>query len=823
MGPDAVIIVEEHLGLLGNVNIHGCDYLWKGITGVQNSFAGKFQTYGVNNRIADATTAIDATLGSLQSFWVSNCTFENNFDGVFVDNTVQSFRYGSGNVFKCTSALLHDVNPAVVYAAKSHLGLAIYGRSDKISVNSTFNNLTLVGLYAGGCSNLEVKDAHFDGMESNAMQILGCNATSIKNNFVNNSSNGLIAATSGISVTGNNMFNVEIGISVAAGVSGQKITISGNTIDKVKLIGILAVSVEKASQLVIENNTVKMYGFTIPQGATGLQINGSKTLAFKNSSIRNNTIESSYDNPLVSLVAINSTQGLYFSDNVGLKFLSTGKPKGNGILVTGGSGNTIQNNIVTVDKSSLTNNVVNGYVFENSPTNSVFCNKNVYTPTGVNFVGFNNTTAFKGHTNQNYLTGLLVNSRVSTIAPVIGNQFHNGNLWSGISTNFDANLNTSGFNSSQISQIVDASKFRIKGTIKPLFPDPLLTEPMSGWMNNDVSKNNYVCNIINEEPDPVDDPIKTYIVGGSSYFYSDFPTMNWEAKWEVYKKLLSSTAVLTAQESAFLSNNPNIGVFQSIETQLENGLANLPYSAASLESKLDAISSKSVELDVARTNFENGTISAAQLAVVQSEYDNLVLDFKNMAQANQNATNVLADNLLTLNNAIVPSISNESNLKLVNQIYLSKVIKNIPLTQSDNNSLFSIATLCPYTDGFVVYSARSLYRITYPTQSFDDDSQCSVGTPTPREAVASESKEFFTLTPNPANDIVTISYNLPLEASAGMLELTDAIGNVVFTDKITSNNRQYLLETTNYTSGIYYVKVSGTGIKSETKKLVVLR
>lgn len=72
----------------------------------------------------------------------------------------------------------------------------------------------------------------------------------------------------------------------------------------------------------------------------------------------------------------------------------------------------------------------------------------------------------------------------------------------------------------------------------------------------------------------------------------------------------------------------------------------------------------------------------------------------------------------------------------------------------------------------------------------------------------------FTMTPNPAKDVISIN---GIETNDAEIRIFDALGNVVFTDTATRNNNYDL---SNFTSGIYLVTVI-SGETQTTQKLVI--
>lgn len=77
----------------------------------------------------------------------------------------------------------------------------------------------------------------------------------------------------------------------------------------------------------------------------------------------------------------------------------------------------------------------------------------------------------------------------------------------------------------------------------------------------------------------------------------------------------------------------------------------------------------------------------------------------------------------------------------------------------------------------------------------------------------------FSIYPNPANDIVTLSLNLEV---ASQLEILDITGRVVYNEAIPANIEMLDVSTSSFNAGAYFIKLN-SGDKVTTQKLVILR
>lgn len=75
--------------------------------------------------------------------------------------------------------------------------------------------------------------------------------------------------------------------------------------------------------------------------------------------------------------------------------------------------------------------------------------------------------------------------------------------------------------------------------------------------------------------------------------------------------------------------------------------------------------------------------------------------------------------------------------------------------------------------------------------------------------------------PNPTSDWVEIVYELPNEVKEGVLEINAVSGQIIQKIKINQNNGTVTLNTTNWSSGIYFATLRIEGMRSNTYKIVI--
>ena len=73
---------------------------------------------------------------------------------------------------------------------------------------------------------------------------------------------------------------------------------------------------------------------------------------------------------------------------------------------------------------------------------------------------------------------------------------------------------------------------------------------------------------------------------------------------------------------------------------------------------------------------------------------------------------------------------------------------------------------------------------------------------------------------NPVSTWAALNYTLPLSETAGVIKITDNSGKTIQQIKVTQQQGQYVLDTRNYKSGIYYYTLT-CGDLQRTGKLIV--
>jgi len=155
------------------------------------------------------------------------------------------------------------------------------------------------------------------------------------------------------------------------------------------------------------------------------------------------------------------------------------------------------------------------------------------------------------------------------------------------------------------------------------------------------------------------------------------------------------------------------------------------------------------------------------------------------------------------------------------------------LSTSDSAEIITMANMCPFVQGAVVYQARSLYSLVYDTlPMWDDDSLCvavGAGRPTrhvtnngtmpPIETLAAR-KQAYSLYPNPNIGSMTITQNVPTNWPVNA-EIWDGEGKCIYRTQLNFVGGKAQLNKTDIVPGIYLLQLLDANGVSYSAKFIV--
>ena len=166
-----------------------------------------------------------------------------------------------------------------------------------------------------------------------------------------------------------------------------------------------------------------------------------------------------------------------------------------------------------------------------------------------------------------------------------------------------------------------------------------------------------------------------------------------------------------------------------------------------------------------------------------------------------------------LNNAINPANSIEGQKKIVNAIFLQKIVNNIPISKLDSISLMNIAMQLPFIGGDAVYSARVILGLDPADLSLD-----YVKSPQ-SQTFSRDEIENVRLYPNPASDVVSLIFSNETKGNT-VFELYDINSKKILLQNIPPKTTEFTINLNNIMSGIYYCKISNNEVLLKNKLII---
>ncbi|MBA2582772.1 MAG: T9SS type A sorting domain-containing protein, partial [Bacteroidetes bacterium] len=79
------------------------------------------------------------------------------------------------------------------------------------------------------------------------------------------------------------------------------------------------------------------------------------------------------------------------------------------------------------------------------------------------------------------------------------------------------------------------------------------------------------------------------------------------------------------------------------------------------------------------------------------------------------------------------------------------------------------------------------------------------------------------VSPNPATNHATISYEINTVKGQGLIEMRNVLGQLVFSTAITTEKGNVNVDTSKLTDGIYFINISVNGVQTAQKKLLLIK
>lgn len=171
--------------------------------------------------------------------------------------------------------------------------------------------------------------------------------------------------------------------------------------------------------------------------------------------------------------------------------------------------------------------------------------------------------------------------------------------------------------------------------------------------------------------------------------------------------------------------------------------------------------------------------------------------------------------------SVNPNNRPEQTLKAVLEVLHAGDLNQI--SDNDEELLRDIAQRCPIDDGFGVYVARSaLLRIDTLPMNYFSDCERLPSSEEIAEKQLSEAENGFRIYPNPATNLVTISYRLE-EGESVDVSIFDALGNLVLSRALNPETTETNLQLSEISSGLYLIKMEVDGAMKYAGRFSVVK
>ncbi|GEM_PF-3174642 len=494
-----------------------------------------------------------------------------------------------------------------------------------------------------------------------------------------------------------------------------------------------------------------------------------------------------------------------------------------GIYTHGGKKNVIRCN--TVVGTSGNSGAQHAMVTESSHDNLISGNTLKTTRVGVDFRGIcGSTTDFACNTMENHDVAMRYWLGAKT-----GNQFNKGNRWLGTSFGIAA------WHMGTLPSHLDDCRFKAAMGTNQWPPSIDAPNGSPQWFTSGSFVScNTGCDVM-LQPDETND--MDFAIASTGF---DMPTnnevYNWDARRYLYDKLATTPALANQNTtySAFQANqaSASVALLHSSSAQT-NGLFAVPTSTRqALDANFAAIQTARSAISAIDASIAAGGLTAPQLTNLladketQATYLTSLMASTEQLQAQLLANRASAANsIIAFNNGIVTDAIHDQSEKTLLGIYLNTEAKNLPMTLAQKALVLSIAEQCPESGGYVTYWARAWYAAA--TGKLVVPQSCmSVGERNEEAGKQEGHSTFvgqFQIAPNPAQDLVTVTFDQRSDREDVSIVLWDAAGLVRLTQTIEHGTTETKLSLQALPNGVYWVSLKTDGRSTPVQKLVILK
>ena len=195
-----------------------------------------------------------------------------------------------------------------------------------------------------------------------------------------------------------------------------------------------------------------------------------------------------------------------------------------------------------------------------------------------------------------------------------------------------------------------------------------------------------------------------------------------------------------------------------------------------------------------------------------------------MMEGDYNSAQSLLDMLPALYELSGDELQKYNDYKSLKQLLMNLSQQDRTIFDLDETELATIVNLAEYGNGSAKTSAQGILEFAYGYNYCNcpvlpENIQLKSSTIDMENLAKAKGLE-ISAEPNPAGTWSAFDYTLPLSETEGIIEITDNSGRTLQHIIVTQQKGQYVLDTRNYKSGIYYYTLS-SGNLQRTGKLIV--
>jgi len=816
---------------IDNLTFSGCDEMWKGI--VVNP---EKKLVLSNVTVKDAQYGVNVLQNS--ELTVRNSSFQDNNFAIFSNPATGgalAITLEGNAIFTTTAGLKQSYTNQIPAPAGSTGFAGVYVKNLKnllVTQSPTSSRINVFsslkyGLIANN-SNVLVSSGRFTNFLplskgngynafADAFTPTGTAFVAQQGNFsaIKNSMDHLLIAEAPVAIlSGNSKITVreatmdKVDWGVISRLSPTGSVVSGNTINS-KYLGITS-EFALGGNLEVSDNFVQMNS-TDP-ATYGIKISGTDIAAL-NGSVSRNTVKIDAGQAGIDL---NTAKGLTIVDNT----LQTAAATRYGIRVEGGDLNNVKCNDISGAAVGNAAAPATGIYGLMSGRTNYTCNTVSASNFGMRLdgvaIGKSDKISVAGNTFSATTTGLELGADA-----VIGAQTHQGNKWSGTMTQA---VHLGG------ALLADKSKFIVDVAENSEFI-PILVNPFGWFENISTPQNSFTCIQGLNCPLPAlvgSDVLDRAVADGSLNGLAHQDAQLWLARRRLYERLTGEDNPYTNDShfQRFLLDAQSNGI--AAYADMQQGIRQLFQVSATDRNLLDAWDAQLATLADTFAGMERrralDTLAFADsLALENLRSQTLDTIIHIQAQRSQKLANLQAARslgataLLSQNNALGGAASYQLNEKAVNDVLLRTVAMGLDsFSAAQQQTLSDIAEQCPLADGEAVLRARAL-RSLYHTAPVVYNDICNED----RERKLQKSDTMLRLFPNPANNLIYLSYEL--HSPEARFELLNSLGQVLRSLTLTASEGAVPVSLGDLPVGMYFYRLLEKDSELQSGTLIIQR